>query len=66
MVQWVKNPTVAALVAAEAWVQTPGRPSWLKYDIAAAVARIRSLAQELSYAVGAAIKKKKAKKNLKN
>ena len=55
MVQWVKNPTAAAQVTAEAqWVKESG--------VAAAavrvqtVAQVRSPARELPYATGAAIK----------
>ena len=61
VVQWVKNPAVAAWVSAEAWVQSP---SWYSkgFGIAAAVAQvteasIQPLAQEFPYATGAAIKK---------
>ena len=55
MVQWVKNPTEVALVAVEARVQFLAQ--WVKgCSIAAAVARIQSLAWELPYAAGTAIK----------
>ena len=30
MADWVKNPTAAAQVSVEAWVQSPGRRSGLK------------------------------------
>ena len=30
MAQWVKNPTAAAWVATEAWVQSPAQHSLLK------------------------------------
>ena len=66
MVRWVKNPTSAALVPAEVWVQSPTQHSGLKgSSIAAApaqvtgVAQIQSLAWEFPYALGATIKKKK-------
>ena len=48
MVQWIKNLTVVAWVSAEAQVPSP-------YVVAA---QIQSLAEELSYAVSAAIKNK--------
>ena len=58
MAQWVENPTAAAWVAVEAWVQSPAqrRHSGLK-DLAgvavaaqvAAAAQIRSVAREISY-----------------
>ena len=58
MAQWVENPTVAAWVAVEAWVQSPAqrRHSGLK-DLAgvavaaqaAAAAQIRSVARGISY-----------------
>lgn len=55
-VQWVKNPTSIH----EDVGSIPGLTRWVKGSgIAAAVARIQSLAQEFSYAAGAAIKKKK-------
>ena len=53
MLQWVKNPTAAARVAAEAW---PG--------FATVAALIQTLAQELPCAASAAIKKKKKKKKV--
>ena len=50
---WVKNLTVAAWVTAE-------RAQWVKGSCtAAAAAGFQSLARELPYASGAAIKKKK-------
>ena len=67
MAQWVKNLTEAAQVAVEDWVQSPAGCSGLRIScchscgVAAAVAQIQSLAQELPYASGAAIKKKKKK-----
>ena len=61
--QWVKNPTAAVWVYAEAWVWSPAWHSGLQgsgIDAAAiqvsAMARIQSLAWELSYAAGVAIK----------
>ena len=64
MAQWVKNPIVAAWDTVEMQVQL-GLVQWVKgSSIAAAVvfnSQIRSLAQELPYSVGAAIKKKKQK-----
>ena len=52
MAQWVKNPTAAAHVASEAWVQPLARHHELK-DLAQveATAWIQSLAWELPYAV---------------
>ena len=65
MVQWVKNPTAAALVTVEAWIQSLAelQGSSVAEGMAqvAAVAWIHSLAQELPYAAGTAIKKKKRK-----
>lgn len=61
---WVKNPTSVALVAMEAQVQFPSLVQWVKGSSAAtavtqvtAAAQIESLAWELQYAVGTAIKK---------
>ena len=58
MAQWVKNPTAAAQVAVEARILSPVWHSELKHccSIVAAAAQIQSLAQELPYAVGVAIK----------
>ena len=57
MVQWVKNPASAALVPVEVRVQSPAPEQWVKGSgVAAAVAQIQSLAQELPYAAGVAIK----------
>ena len=57
MTQWVKNPTAAARVAAEAWVRSPAG-TWVKESIVAAAAVwIQSLTQELPYASGAAKKR---------
>lgn len=50
--QWVKNPVAAVIVTVEAWVLSPAQCSGLKDQI-------QSLAQELSYAAGVAITKKK-------
>ena len=62
--QWVKDVTVAALVASEAQVQSPACSkelnilAWLQLQRSlAASAWIPSLALELPYAVGVAIKK---------
>ena len=55
MAQWVKNPTMVAQVAAEAWVWSPTWHSRLK-DLAALYG-CRTLAQEFPYAMVAAIKK---------
>ena len=63
MIQWVKNPTAAASVAAEVWVQSPAQHSGLKgSSVVAAAVQIQSLAKKLPYAMGEAIKKKKKKK----
>ena len=62
MAQWLKNPTSAAWVAAEARVQSSPM-QWVKGFSAAtaaqlaAVSLIQSLARELPCAAGAAIKK---------
>ena len=62
MTQWVKNPTAVVQVPVEVWV---GSPTWCSVKgagmaaaatQAAAVAQIQSLAQELPYATGEAIK----------
>lgn len=58
LAQWVKNPNASAWVAVEAQVRSPAQ--WLKESIA--VAWIQSLDQELPFATGTAIKKKKRKK----
>ena len=52
--QWVKNLTAVAWVTAEAWVQSPVLCSGLKDS--ALLAQIQSLAWELPYALGTAIK----------
>ena len=57
MTQWIKDPTVVAWVAVEVWVRSLSWPSGLKDQ--AAVGQIHSLAGELPYAVGMAIKLKK-------
>ena len=65
--QWVKNPTAAVQVPAEAQVQSPAWCSGLKdptFPLTAA-AWVQSLAGEFPYATGAAIKKKKLKKKKK-
>ena len=53
--QWVKNLTTMAQVAAEAQVWSPAQYSCLRI-VATAVARIQSLDRELPYAVGVGIK----------
>ena len=66
MVQWVRNPTVAAWVTTEVWVHSQASHSRLG-DLALLQLQCRtwlwlgfkSLAQELTYAMGVAIKKKK-------
>ena len=69
--QRVNNPIAAAQVAAEVWVLSLAQRSGLKdlglssYGVGLAVAWIQSLAQELPYAVGMAIKGKKKKKKKK-
>ena len=61
MAQWIKNPTAAAQVAAEAWVQLI--LAWHRKvkgsSVASAVAWIHSLARELPCTVGAIIKLKR-------
>ena len=57
MAQWVKSPTAAAQVIAEARVQSPARHSGLKCPVLK-----DSMAQELPCAPGVAIKKKKKKR----
>ena len=54
MLQWVKNLPAAAWVTVEAWVPSPAWSSGLKFS---AVAQIQSLAWELPYAAGVAVKK---------
>ena len=65
MEQWVKNPAAAAQVTADVQVQSPVLCSELKVSSVAtsaaqvkAAARIQTLAWELSYTVGTAIKKR--------
>ena len=54
VVQWVKNPTAAVQITAE---EVTVLAQWAKGSgIIAAVAWIQSLAQELLYAVGVAVK----------
>ena len=62
MVQWVKNPTSEAWVAARGMGSIPNPMQWVKGSSVAAaavqvteVAQIRSLGWELSQTVGAAI-----------
>ena len=64
MVQWVKNPTAETWVASEVQVQSPAWCSGLKNLVllqlqhkVAGEAQIQSLAWELFYALGAALKK---------
>ena len=68
MAQWVKTQTAAACVAAAVWVKSLAQQDGLKgSSIATAVAwvavapQIQSLAWELPYALGVAIKFKKIK-----
>ena len=62
MVHWVKNPTAAAQVPAEVQVQSPAWHSGLRFQHRCSwgkvtdAAQIQSLAWELSYAMGIAIK----------
>ena len=69
--QWAKNPTALAWVTAEtqvwslAWHRGLNDPVLPQLQQFAAVAQIRSLAQELPYATGAAIKKEKRRKEKK-
>ena len=42
--QWVKNPTVATWVTAEAWILIPGLALWVKgFSTATAAAQIQCL-----------------------
>ena len=65
MVQWVKHLPAVVQVAEEAWVPSPAwcnglkGSAWLQLWFIAA--EVRSLAWELPYAVGVAIKKKRKK-----
>ena len=62
MAQWVKNPTAAAQDTVEAWIPSPAWYSALK-DPALTQLQLKfsqSVAQELPYAAGAAIGKKKS------
>ena len=57
MVRWVKNLTAVAQVAVGS---IPSPAQWVKRSgVAATVAQTQSLAMELPYALGVAIKKKK-------
>ena len=64
MAEWVKNPTTVAQVAVEAQVQSQPQAVIKESGIPAAMvqvtakARIQSLAQELPYAKGAALKRR--------
>ena len=63
MTQWVKNLTAVACVTME--VRVCSLAQWVKGSSSAtAAAWIQSLAWELTYAVGTAIKKKKKKISL--
>ena len=63
MVHWVKNLTAAAQIDAEVQFQSPAWCSGLKDPaLPQPLAQTQSLAQELPYTVGAAIKGKKKKK----
>ena len=55
--QWVKNLTASAQVAPEVWVKIPNLTQWVKLAFIQFMAWIQSLAWELSYATGSAIKK---------
>ena len=59
MAQWIKNLTAAAQVDAEAWVQSGLVQRVKGSGIASAATQMQSLAQELPYVTGAAIKKTK-------
>ena len=67
MAQWVKNLTAVALVAAEAWVQSPTQCSGLKIQhchscvVGHSCSLDSLLARELPYALSVAIKKKRKK-----
>ena len=64
--QWLKNQTAMALIIAEVWVQSLARLNGLKnptlpqvwYMQVTAMAQIQSLAWELLYVAGVAIKLK--------
>ena len=68
MAQWVKNPSAAAFVAVEVWVETPTSAEGWRIRIAAAVAQITAaawiqfLAQGTSICLGYDWKIKKKKK----
>ena len=68
MAQWVKTLTSEAGVAAEVRVQSPSPVQWVKGSsiATAAEAEIQSLALEFPHTMGAAIKKKKGKKEKNN
>lgn len=61
MAQWVQNPTVAAQVAVEVWVQSLTQHSKVKEASVAAVARIQFLAGGVPYSAGAATDKQQPK-----
>ena len=51
VVQWVKNPTAAAWVTAEAWVCSPALAQWVKGSgVATAVVQVASVTQIQSLA----------------
>ena len=59
MIKCVKNPTAAGWVAADAKVRIPSLAQWVKESGSATGAtQIASVAQELPYTMGAAIKEK--------
>ena len=68
MTQWVKNPTAVVRVTTEPRVHSLTCQCVKGSDVAAAVAQITAMAQvqslalEIPYAVGAAIKKKSTEK----
>ena len=61
VVEWVKNPTTAAQMAAELWVQSLAWSSGLKDLALPQLWLIQSLAQKLSYAAGETMKKERRK-----
>ena len=65
--QWTKNPSAAALVLLETWVQSLAQRSELRIPCChncgiTATAGIQTLAWELPYAAGAALNKQKRKR----
>ena len=58
MVQWVKNPTAAAQVAADVQVRSPAWDGGVQGSgVAAAAAQIQSLGWEFPHAAGVAVKR---------